>query len=438
MENPSRGVIAQHVLQAEIVRSARLRALLLIGVLVAATLPILAFLLGPRLALIGLDSGLVERLTVAAPVIVTGLMVMAVVELGIWFYLGRCLHARIQPLGVLAVIQTAVEAMLPAWVLFSALQVMGLLDTFGGALSWLFFPVIILSALHLRFWLSFFSGLVSAAGFLLVAEIGFSQLAADSGALNVMTVRFPYYLKAGILIATGVLTGLVAAGIRRQLVSAVESASERDRAVSIFGQHVSPEVAHRLLHQPVADTGEDRHVCVMFLDIRDFSKFAAANPASEVMAYLNALFGELIIVVNAHQGIVNKFLGDGFMAVFGAPAEDGAPALNATRCAMDLLTRTDELCAHGTIPPTRLGIGLHIGNSVTGNVGAATRKEYTVIGDAVNLAARIEQATKQFSAQLLVSDDVWSCLPVGEFFGKNLGNVELKGQAKPVVLHQLR
>jgi len=433
-----KGTYAHAALQKEILRSARLRAVLFVAVLFAAALPIALFLLGPRIAFAGADAGLTARFAEVSPLILSGLLALALTEAGIGLYLSRCLLANTQPPGSLAVIQTIVEAILPAWVLFAALRILGVVDTFGGALPWLFFPVIVLSALHLRFGLSFFSGLLSAAGFIFVAELGLTQLDAAGADGNILTIRHPYYIKAAILIATGALTGLVAIGIRRQLYAAVGSAAERDRAVSIFGQHVSPEVAHRLLHQPVADVGESRCVCVMFLDIRDFSKFAAAHPASEVMAYLNALFGELIVVVNANQGIINKFLGDGFMAVFGAPGDDVEPALNATRCALSLLDRADELSAAGIIPRTRLGIGLHIGDSVTGNVGAATRKEYTVIGDAVNLAARIEQATKTFSAQLLVSDEVWKCLPDHEFTAENLGLVELKGQPKPVVLHKLR
>jgi adenylate cyclase len=218
-------------------------------------------------------------------------------------------------------------------------------------------------------------------------------------------------------------------------MSALRTLEERDRAISIFGQHVSPQVAELLLHQPVDAAGEERRVCVMFLDIRDFSRIAGERSPTEVMDYLNTLFGFMIPVINEHSGIVNKFLGDGFMAVFGAPLDDSDPCSNAVNAARAILSSVEEMNVGGGIPPTRLGIGLHLGVAVTGNVGGGDRKEYTVIGDVVNLAARIEQATKQFHARLIISEDVAHSL--GGSAGEDLGMVELKGQAKPVRLFKL-
>jgi len=121
----------------------------------------------------------------------------------------------------------------------------------------------------------------------------------------------------------------------------------------------------------------------MFLDIRDFSRLASDHSPSEVMSYLNTLFGFMIPVVNEHYGIINKFLSDGFMAVFGAPIQDDQQCHHAVSVAMNILGHVEQLNAEGRIPPTRLGIGLHIGRVITGNVGGADRKEYTIIGDAV-------------------------------------------------------
>jgi adenylate cyclase len=153
------------------------------------------------------------------------------------------------------------------------------------------------------------------------------------------------------------------------------------------------------------------------------------------MDYLNTLFSFMIPVINDHSGIINKFLGDGFMAVFGAPLDDSEPCRNAVNASTMILEKIDEMNRGQKIPPTRLGIGLHLGMAITGNVGGGERKEYTVIGDAVNLAARIEQATKQFQAQLIVSEEVFRALASPE--GEDLGMVELKGQAKPVRLIKL-
>jgi len=176
-------------------------------------------------------------------------------------------------------------------------------------------------------------------------------------------------------------------------------------------------------------------VCVMFFDIREFSRMANEHSPAEVMDYLNTLFGLMIPAVNTHHGIINKFLGDGFMAVFGAPVDDGQQCRHAVEAARAMLDCVDKLNREQRIPRTRVGIGLHLGVALTGNVGSGERKEYTVIGDVVNLASRIEQATKQFNASLLVSEAVANAL--GGPAGTDLGLVEIKGQACPIRLFKL-
>jgi adenylate cyclase len=172
-------------------------------------------------------------------------------------------------------------------------------------------------------------------------------------------------------------------------------------------------------------------VCVMFLDIRNFSSYAAGERPEAVMAYLNTLFDFMIDIVNEHQGIVNKFLGDGFMAVFGAPVEDAERCAHAVGASLEILERLDRLNAAGKIRPTRVGIGLHMGEAVTGNVGSTDRKEYTIIGDVVNLASRLEQATKEFQARLLISEEVRRSLDAAMPGVEDLGPVALKGQPNP-------
>jgi adenylate cyclase len=231
--------------------------------------------------------------------------------------------------------------------------------------------------------------------------------------------------------------GFVANQLRGQLVRVIATLEERDRAISIFGQHVSAEVAELLLRQPIDFAAQEGEVCVMFLDIRDFSLLANERSPTEVMEYLNTLFGYMIPVVNQDHGVINKFLGDGFMAVFGAPLHDEKQCHHAVTAALEILRHVDELNAQGRIPPTRLGIGLHLGRVITGNVGGAERKEYTVIGDAVNLASRIEQATKQLPARLLISETVATAIAGDGFVSQDTGLIELKGQAHSVRLFKL-
>jgi len=136
-----------------------------------------------------------------------------------------------------------------------------------------------------------------------------------------------------------------------------------------------------------------RDVTIMFVDIRDFTTFAEHRTPAEVVEYLNTLFRAMIQLVTANHGIINKFLGDGFMACFGAPLSNGHDTLNAVRAAVEIAAVVERLNAGGVIPSTRIGIGLHSGPAVTGSVGSDERKEYTIIGDTVNpgIASRAAQ-----------------------------------------------
>lgn len=181
---------------------------------------------------------------------------------------------------------------------------------------------------------------------------------------------------------------------------------------------------------------ERRSVCVMFLDIRNFTTFAERRTPEEVVTYLESLFEFMIEIVNRHHGIVNKFLGDGFMAVFGAPLSEGSDCVNAVRAATEILTRVDEEVALGNVLPTTVGIGLHAGEAVTGSIGSSLRREYTVIGDVVNLAARIEKLNKKFGSQLLVSDDVWQTLSEVPS-ATPISDVHVKGREGVIQVYQI-
>lgn len=158
----------------------------------------------------------------------------------------------------------------------------------------------------------------------------------------------------------------------------------------------------KLLEQGAGVLSEKRDVRVMFLDIRNFTTFAENKRPEEVVEYLVSLFVFMIEIVKRHRGIINNFLGEGFMAVFGAPFSDGRDCANAVEAAREILARVEQEVAHGNVLPTQIGIGLHAGEAVTGSIGSSLRKEYTVIGDVVNLAARIEKLNKQFGSQLLI------------------------------------
>ncbi len=228
--------------------------------------------------------------------------------------------------------------------------------------------------------------------------------------------------------------------IAAQSAQVVESArllEERNRVVHVFGQHVSPAIVEELLKTGTDFASRRQYVCIMFLDIRGFTTFSEKRRPEEVVAYLNTVFDFMIECVKRHHGIVHRLMGDGFLALFGAPLSVGNDRRNAVDAALSILQQVAAESAAGAIPPTRIGIGIHAGEVVAGTVGSADRKEYQVNGDVVNLAARIEQMNKERGSQLLISEEVWRALDPRRYPAQSLGALEVRGRTGTVHLYQL-
>jgi len=176
--------------------------------------------------------------------------------------------------------------------------------------------------------------------------------------------------------------------------------AERQRLQAAFGTYVDPALAARLLEQgDDVFTGERREVTVMFVDVRDFTPFAEANTAEDTVSRLNALFEIAVPAVVEGGGHVNKFLGDGALAVFGAP-NDLADHADA---AVDAAVLIQRLVAERFGGELRIGIGINTGVVIAGTIGGGGKLEFTLIGDTVNVAARVEQLTKTTGDAILVT-----------------------------------
>jgi adenylate cyclase len=294
----------------------------------------------------------------------------------------------------------------------------------------------VLSALRLNFKLCVFTGLVAGLEYTVLAMVLIGR-ASTVGVEPILFGSFHHFFKGFLLFATGVVTGLVTREIRKRILKSFEMVEERNRISRTFGEYVSPAVMQKLLTLKPDLISEKRTVCVMFLDIRDFTTFAEKRTPEEVVAYLESLFGFMIEIVNRHHGIINKFLGDGFMAVFGAPVSHGSDCVDAVTAAKEILSRIQAEVTQGKVLPTTVGIGLHAGEAVTGSIGSSLRKEYTVIGDVVNLAARIEKLNKDFGSQLLVSEMVWQTLGDHDITGVPMGQVQVRGREEAIQLYQV-
>lgn len=348
------------------------------------------------------------------------------------FILSRFAARGTHPPWIARYVNAAIEVSLPSVIMLVASTFVAPDLVFGGWPSLLYFVFILASTLRLNFALPVVTGTVAAIEYMAVAAHILPLSSSSDQAL--LTPTF-HAARALIMLIAGVVAGLVAMRLRANLVRVLTESAERERVTGLFGQHVSPSVVDRLLDSTAETEAEARQVCVMFLDIRDFTAFTRQRSPSEVVGFLNQAFGFMVEAVDRHQGIVNKFLGDGFMAIFGAPLSDPQAADHAVAAAREILAEVDRRAASGKAAP-RIGIGLHLGMAMTGNVGSQRRKEYTVIGDTVNLAARIEQLNKELGSRLLVSG------AVAEAIGPALGEARalaktVKGYDAPVTVWRL-
>lgn len=212
---------------------------------------------------------------------------------------------------------------------------------------------------------------------------------------------------------------------------AVAGLAERERLREAFGIYVDPDVAERVLAEGVALEGEEVEVSVLFLDVRGFTELAASVGARAVVGQLNALFEAVVPCIVEHGGHANKFVGDGLLAVFGAPDRRPDHADRALAAALAISAGVRERFG-GEL---EIGIGANSGTVIAGSVGGGGRYEFTVIGDPVNVAARVEEATRLSGDEVLVTQALRDALrgtPAVAWTERR--EVALKGKAEPVTL----
>src|SRR5262249_12763869 len=335
---------------------------------------------------------------------------------------GRYLRKDRQLPGFIRYMNVAIETSVPTLILIAFVYTMDVDTAMTSAAILTYFFFIILSALSLDFRLSVFAGVVAALGYVALILIYRDQLPV--GPPEPPEPKLGYVMRPVFLVFGGIIAGLVAARIRSGILRSLHATEERRRIVQMFGQHVSPAVVNQLLAQPTGIRSELRDVCILVLDIREFTAFAETAAPEAIVNYLNELWSKAVEIVNRNHGIVNKFLGDGFMAVFGAPLIVGNHCQNAINPAREMVAEIKRATDEGEIPPTLHGTGLHSGEVLVGNIGSTERREYTVIGDVVNVAFRIEQLNKELNSSLLVSESVQET--VGELDGvKSSGSLPI-------------
>lgn len=180
---------------------------------------------------------------------------------------------------------------------------------------------------------------------------------------------------------------------------------------------------------------KNRKCSILFSDIRNFTKLTEELGATQIVELLNKYLNSMVDAINTHNGILDKFIGDAVMAVFGVPYTNTSDAINAVRCALNMFKMLEEFNSiENASADLNIGIGISTGNVISGNIGAEKRFEYTVIGDPVNLAARLESETKKYQVKILICESTYKLI-ASDFYCREIDTVRIKGKNKPVKIY---
>jgi len=216
---------------------------------------------------------------------------------------------------------------------------------------------------------------------------------------------------------------------------------EREKIKDVFGKYVSSNVRDKILNDELVLGGEKTEASILFSDIRNFTSFSEKFSANDVINFLNTYFNEMIKPIFDNNGILDKFIGDAIMAVFGTPVKTENHAEDAIETALTMkanLFHFNELRKNFNKEQIQIGVGINSGEIIAGNIGSHERMEYTVIGDSVNIASRIEGLSKVYGVDIVVTEDTIDMLPdKNRYLFRDLDLVKVKGREEPILIYEL-
>jgi class 3 adenylate cyclase len=307
---------------------------------------------------------------------------------------------------------------------------------------------------RLLVWLAVFVVCLLAAALLFSMELGpgllcvLAMMVAIYGVSLLFYAKLRYWLpflpfEVGLAFTLPLTLGVQF--VQERLISR-EADALRQQLMTLFSSYVDPAVAATIWERrdEVSLGGEERVATVLFTDIRSFTAMSAGKPPAQVLGWLNRYLAAMDEVIRDHGGFLNKFIGDGLMIIFGLPLSQGVheDAKRAVQASIAMLQRVEKLNLEAKdnpdLPQLRIGIGMHTGKLMAGSIGSASRQEYSVIGETVNLASRLESLNKPYHTEILLSAAAWEIVSE-DFTGfEALGDAKVAGLEEPVAIYTLR
>ncbi|MBX7058859.1 MAG: adenylate/guanylate cyclase domain-containing protein [Leptospirales bacterium] len=312
-----------------------------------------------------------------------------------------------------------------------------------GPPTLLYFFMIAISALTFEPKLSLFTGLLCGIQFFFFFWIGRAELDKLQGAdaLLLQDLKSPaiQFFKSLMMVFSGAITGYISVTARRLITRAIGEEREKSAISRLFGQFVSDEVKDRIVQEQHGLIGENKELAILFCDLRGFSTFSEGRAPEQIVAELNEYFDRMTECIVSEGGSIDKFIGDAIMAVFGGVRSLPDPAAAAFDAALKmrgiLALLNQERMARGAAPLEN-GIGIHFGQALLGAIGASERKDFTVIGDSVNVASRLEGLCKEFQQRIIVSEAVADRLrPDQRQRLHSLGAAQVKGRSAVIEIY---
>lgn len=319
---------------------------------------------------------------------------------------------------------TLIEVSFPSFLMLYMVNVNKQLAFIDSPVVFIYPLFITLSVLHLDFRLSVLTAVLASIEYSLIIYYGYHYAEVQTPFEQILPEN-TFYLRCAVLVIGGMAGGFVAEEMKRRIQASFDIQRSKNEMEVLFGQQVSKEVLTTLVEE--RGIAKKQEATVLAMDIRNFTMFAETRTPDEIMDYQNKIFGPVIDIINQHQGVVNQIMGDGLMATFGTPVSNPLHADMAFETSLRILNKVRELVQNGIIPDTKIGLGLHTGDVVTGNIGNESRKQYSISGSAVIIAFRVEQLNKQFGTELLITDAVKDKIVPGRIQLDSLGKQSMKG-----------